>query len=67
MNGPLVRRQASYETLNVLSSSLLNGLNSSRLEQRYRLLFERDNSRAAFRFDNFFDLYDSIYGSDLLG
>jgi hypothetical protein len=66
MNKPSVGRQALYETLNVLLSSLLNDLGSSRLEQRYRLLFERGNSRVASRFDNFVGSYDSMCGSGLL-
>ena len=67
MNKPSVRRQASYETSDILTSSLLNVLDPSRLEQRYRLLFKRDNFRVTSKFDNFFDLYDSTYGSGLLG
>ena len=67
MNKPLVERQASSETLNVLPSSLLSDLGSFRLEQRCRLLFKRGNSRVASRFDNSFDSYDNTYGSSLLG
>jgi hypothetical protein len=67
MNEPSVGRQASYEISNVLSSSLLNDLDPSILEQRCRLMFERGNSRVASRFNNFFDSYDNTYGSGLLG
>ena len=66
MNKLLIKKQAPYETLNVLPSSLLNILDPSRLKRRYRLLFERDNSIVASKFDNFVDLYDSTYGFDLL-
>ena len=66
MNEPFIERQVSFETSNVLHSALLNDPDLSRLKRDYRSLSERDNSRVASRFDNFFDSYDNMYESGQL-
>jgi hypothetical protein len=60
MNKLLIRRQVSYERLNVLLSSLLNNLNLFRLKRRYRLLSERGNSREAFKSDIYTIIYTNL-------